>query len=226
MQKNILPNSNFEFFTKGDRPILLLHAGTHGDEHEVIDIVTKTILKYESQLPSFIYVPHVSPSAVSQKTRHNSAGFDSNRIFLDDTDEAEIKWNQEVMRMSIFDLAVSFHEDPEYKTYYIYDDGVDHSKSDLILAHNDYLTKNGIDLLNGPDDIHDASVTPEIFTNGYKKFDFVAGDDTGEILSWGMNKGIIKHALIPETPGNIDMAAKELIIDGFFSMVLVKYFES
>lgn len=224
MRKHTLIGTNFEYFVHGANPCLLLHAGTHGDEHEVIDIVTNAIKKFESRLPDFIYVPHVSPSAVLHKTRHNGHGLDSNRIYLDGSDIHEVIWNQEVMMMSSFDLAVSFHEDPEYSTYYIYDEGGIVDKSELIHHHNAYLLKNSISLLTGPDDIHDKSINQAHFVDGYKKFEFKEGIYMGDVLNWGMNKGIIKHALIPETPGCLSISEKTLIIDSFFEMVILKYF--
>lgn len=225
MQKHNLTGTNFEYFVHGNKPCLLLHAGTHGDEHEVIDLVTSAIKKYESRLPDFIYVPHVSPSAVAQKTRYNGHGLDSNRIYLDGSDVHEVLWNQEVMMMSTFDLAVSFHEDPEYSTYYIYDEGWEVDRSDLIHHHNAYLLKNDITLLTGPDDIHDTSINQAHFIDGYKKFEFKEGIYQGDVLNWGMNKGIIKNALIPETPGCLSIPLKKLIIESFFEMVILKYFD-
>lgn len=225
MHCRILPHSSLEYFIKGHHPRLLLHAGTHGDEHEVIDIVTANITKYEDLLPDFIYVPHVSPSAVSQKTRHNHKGLDTNRIFHDATEEDEIHWNQAIMIMGHYDLAVSFHEDPQYKTYYIYDEGEDEGRADLILAHNEHLASTGIELLNGLDDATDPALG-SYFANGYKKFHFNQGKYSGDVLNWGMNKGLIKHSLIPETPGLCTLAEKKLIIDSFFEMVILKYFDS
>lgn len=224
MQKRVLPSTNFKYFTNGVSPRLLIHAGTHGDEYESINIVTSSIKKFESLLPSFIYVPHVSPSAVKQKTRHNGNGKDSNRIYVkEDSLEDEVIWNQQIMMIGEFDLAVSFHEDPIYKEYYIYDEGKDDEKSHLIFEHNNFLSQNGIKLLTGIDDIYDPHLGT-YFTNGYKKFTFKEGQYGGDVLNWGMNKGRIKHALIPEIPGLSNQIEKSFIINSFFEQVIVKYF--
>lgn len=226
MQKAVLPGTNFEYYTHGTSPRLLIHAGTHGDEYESIDLVTECIKKFESQLPPFIYVPHVSPSAVKQKTRLNGDGQDSNRIYhMNNSLDQEVIWNQQIMMMGEFDLAVSFHEDPVYEEYYIYDESNRDEESALILKHNQFLAQNNIKLLTGLDDMYDPYLGSH-FINGYKKFIFDNSKDEGEVLNWGMKKGIIKHALIPEIPGLCNITEKLFIINSFFEMVLVKYFTS
>ena len=47
MRKNLLQkNSDFHFFESGQKPKLLIHTGTHGDEYEVINIVTECLKNY------------------------------------------------------------------------------------------------------------------------------------------------------------------------------------
>lgn len=212
--------SGFEYFVKGSDPKLLIHSGTHGDEFDVIDVVREAVEKYEEQLPDFIYVPVVSPSAVKQKSRFNLNEKDMNRIFFNDSSDIEVKENMKVISGNKFDLFVSFHEDPEAYEYYIYDEGLDFKKSENILKNNKNLVDLGVKLLNGVDDPNDPHLGIE-FVDGYRKF--VVTDDhvnTGMISSWSLSEGLVKDTLVPEIPGKASMKEKALIVDTFFKDVL------
>jgi succinylglutamate desuccinylase len=73
-------NESFYYYTHGKNPKLLIHTGTHGDEHAVIEIAKLAVEKYENELPSFVFVPEVF-HAVLKKTR-NWANRDMNRSFM------------------------------------------------------------------------------------------------------------------------------------------------
>lgn len=221
MQQQFIDNK-FGYFTYGKDPQLLIHSGTHGDEHEVIDLVTGSLRKYESQLPPFIFVPHVSPSAVRAKTRENGKGEDLNRLFLDGSKEQEVLWNQAILQKGPFELAVSFHEDLGYKFYYLYDETRDGKPTKLVVDHNNWLSQNGVQLLDGFDDPDDPALGIH-FTNGYRHFTYDPSRRSGMIMNWAMFHGHVEHALVSETPGLVDLATKEKIIDSFFRLVLLKY---
>lgn len=215
----LLPS--FHYFVKGENPKLLIHSGTHGDEYEVIDIVKKCVLKYEGKLPDFVYVPVVSPSAVGAKTRMNNNGSDLNRIFFSDSDDIEVQENIKAIKDYKFDLMVSFHEDPELPFYYIYDEGTDKNETEKVIKHNQKLQSMGINLLNDVDDPNDPILGIE-FVNGYRKF--VVSDEfknSGMITSWAISNNIVKDTLVPEIPGKADLKQKELIIDSFFTDILI-----
>lgn len=224
MKRHFLDNK-FEYFTKGSKPRLLLHAGTHGDEYESIDYVTEAIIKYEDLLPSFIYVPHVSPSAVDSKTRKNINDKDLNRVFFDESSEQEVIWNKQVMTGNKFDLAVTFHEDPEFREYYIYDEGKDLVPTKLVLDHNKYLHNNFVELLTGYDDPKDPDLAIH-FTDGYKRFELENDHESGMVTTWALHKGIIEHILVPEVPGQFNLKMKKFVVDSFFRKVILKYFKN
>lgn len=214
----------FYYFKSGESPKLLVHAGTHGDEYEVIKFVTKSLRKYQKQLPSFLYVPQVSPSAVRRRTRTNSSGLDLNRQFFSKSRVKEVLLNISILKNERFDLFVSFHEDPESDRYYIYDSSYAEKESKLVKAHNRMLQKNGVKLLNGLDNPSDP-VLGNMFENGYKKFIRKSGtSDNGLITSWLLNRKIATNCFLPETPGSVSKENKKYIIDTFFSEVLIKYF--
>jgi hypothetical protein len=222
---DISKDSPYFIYTFGNRPRLLIDTGTHGDEYGVISLVKKVLLKYEEQLPDFLYIPLVSPSAVKLKVRENVRGKDLNRIFFDDSDDPEVQLNIKALWGQKFDLHVSFHEDPQSENYYVYDSGFDKRESDLVIQHNNYLLKNNIILLNGIDDPDDLSLGYE-FVNGYRKFIHLEnGIDDGMIVTWILNKGISRNCLLPEIPGKLELKEKEFIVDSFFKEVIIKYFQ-
>lgn len=209
---------------KGNQPKLLIHCGTHGDEYEVIDLVTEAVRRCEPKLPDFIYVPQVSPSAVKNKTRKNANGFDLNRIFSADSPDQEVQANIKIMENHHFDLFLSFHEDPERDEYYIYDASFNDQPTQSVLYHNHWLKKNKFKLLTGFDDPKDPDLGYE-FINGYRKFKHRPGQpDNGMVATWAMNRKIIDQELMPEIPGKISLESKKIIVDSFFDQVLLNYF--
>ncbi len=212
---NNLPG--FEYFVKGNNPRLLIHSGTHGDEFEVIDCVRKSVTKFETSLPDFVYVPVVSPSAVKNKTRLNGSDLDLNRVFFSSSKEPEVVENIKILKKFNFDLFVSFHEDPLSDEYYIYDSGFKKEESLKIKTHNEKLKDLGFKLLNGVDDPMDPDLGYE-FIEGYRKFVETKGDSVNGMISmWSMFEKEVQTCLTPEIPGLLDIAKKQLIVDTFFS---------
>jgi hypothetical protein len=194
-----------EYFIKGTNPKLLIHSGTHGDEFEVVDFVRKAVEKYENILPDFIFVPIVSPSAIKNKTRLNKNGHDLNRIFFSDSTEIEVTENIKILDGFDFDLVVSFHEDPEFDEYYIYDEGQSDLISSKVLKHIEKLNSLNVKLLNGVDDPSDPHLGHE-FKNGYAKFDHPEGREAdGTATLWIYSEKRAKGILVPEIPGRVSL---------------------
>ncbi len=225
MNKRAANNGDIEYFVSGENPRLLIHSGTHGDEYEVTEFVTKCLEKYKKELPTFIYVPEVSPSAIAEKTRRNKQGHDMNRMFFSDSTDPEVQGNIEVLKDNRFDLFVSFHEDPELNEYYLYDVGYRKDQHTLALKHNQLLKENGVNLLNGVDDIEDTSLGFE-FVGGYNKMIFQESQvDDGTISAWVLNRHIADEYLLPEIPGKADRKTKAMIVETFFTDVVIKIFQ-
>lgn len=224
MRKIVTDNPKLYYFISGKNPKLLIHSGTHGDEYLVTDFVSEAVLKYKKELPPFIFVPIVSPSAVERKTRVNESGTDMNRGFFSDSLDPEVQANIEIVKKEKFDLFVSFHEDWEFSDYYIYDWGYSKTKNELVLKHNRWLKDNSVGLFNGVDDPLDLALGYE-FVEGYNKSIHLGNDkDSGIISDWILNREISKEYLLPEIPQRLSREKKKMIVDSFFSDVILKMF--
>ncbi|KKT73543.1 MAG: hypothetical protein UW68_C0007G0028 [Candidatus Collierbacteria bacterium GW2011_GWB1_44_6] len=221
MQK-VVVSPDFYYFISGSKPKLLIHSGTHGDEFEVIDHVQAAIQKYEKDLPPFIFVPRVSPTAVKNKSRVNTFGHDLNREFFTDSDDFEVQSNIKIIKDMKFDIFVSFHEDWEYPDYYVYDVGYSNRNDRLVLDHNQKLKEKGIGLYTGVDDPEDPDLGFEI-VDGYIKMVHPANyHDDGTISAWALNRQIAENYYCLEIPGGAERQIKKFIVDSFFEDVIIK----
>lgn len=219
----VLGKTEIPYFVSGESPTLLIHSGTHGDESGVIESVRTAVEKYEKQLPDFLFVPTISPSAVAAQTRANMDGLDLNRSFFDDSRVSEIEANLSIVRGHKFDLMVTFHEDAFWEsTFYLYDIncGIDGDKAwENFKAEIEVL---GLNLLNGTDDPKDPTLNFS-FVDGYHYFSAAAeGYLGGSFDAWAIRNGVIKGALVPEIPGKLTQEKKNKVVDLFFRRFLVK----
>lgn len=211
--------TKLRYFVKGRSPGLLIHSGTHGDEWGVIEPVKLAVKKYQDQLPDFVFVPEVSPSAVRNRTRVNSGGVDLNRSFTDGTNESEALANMKVIATGKFDLMVSFHEDIEYETFYLYDlAGERWEEKEGWINYKKGVRELGVELLTGIDDPNDP-VLGYLFKDGYGYFP--KPDVESGVFGWGMKNGFISKSLEPEIPGKLSGEIKEKMVDLFFRCFLV-----
>lgn len=152
------------YHIKGNHPRLIIHSGTHGDEFHLIEPLKEVINEIYHELPDFLYVPEVSPSAVRAKSRINALGNDMNRVFWKENSDPEVKANKQILALASHALAITFHEDIELNKYYLYDSG------ELTAMQLDWLrtrlTQNNIPLLNGLDDPEDEHLCHH-FIDGY-----------------------------------------------------------
>lgn len=211
------------YYTKGKSPTLLIHAGTHGDEYGVVESVRKAVKKYKAQLPDFIYVPVVSPSAIEKRTRNNGDGVDLNRSFFENSTVDEVEANLAIVRGKKFDLLVTFHEDvgrakPEF---YLYDIGCNLGGSKAWSAFKNEVRKMGVDLLDGRDDPDDPTLN-YVFKEGYRYWPLpIGGYGTGTFDAWAINNGVVGRVLIPEVPNNLAQELKDRIVERFFVYFLI-----
>lgn len=204
------------YWQKGSNPELLIHSGTHGDEWSVVEPLTEYVFANVSNLPDFIFVPEVSPSAVANKTRVNGNGLDLNRNFFDQSEEAEITANLELINSFVFKKIMSFHEDIEYEEFYLYD-----SHQMVAELWQDFVTKLkviGLDVLNGLDDPNDP-VLGTVFKDGYfttADLDF-SHSNSGTLSEYlAKNKSEIRYFTI-EVPTRSKLEQKKAIIKLVFA---------
>ncbi len=218
-----LEGTEIPYFVKGVSPTLLIHSGTHGDEYGVIESVKKAVEKYERELPDFVYVPVVSPSAVTKKTRENEDGIDINRYFLENSVLAEVKANFSIVKNRKLDLLVSFHEDCCWnKTFYLYDVNCDLEKNESWQRFRLELKLDGLDLLTGVDDPDDPTLNLS-FVDGYHFFSAPKnGYPGGAFDAWAFRNKIINRFLNPEIPGKLIQKKKNEVVDLFFRSFLLK----
>lgn len=209
-------DTRVRYFQKGENPVWLIYSGTHGDEADVAFSIERYLSEHAQQLPDFLWVPHVSPSAVQQKTRQNVRGLDTNRNFLDDSTEEEIVANLEIVRGHKFEYFLDFHEDPERKEFYVYDSlGV---RDELIEALLIAQKENGFELWHGLDDGTDPSLG-NMVNQGYVDASNVT-DTSGFSVDYMLTKRIVKQrAWTFETPGRLLQEQKNEVVKCIFQQI-------
>lgn len=203
------------FFLKGNEPGLEIDSGMHGDEKGIIDPLVAVLAEHLPQLPSLLFIPRISPSAVELGTRTNVRGIDMNRNFSDESQDPEVRLIMEALKDHRFKKAVSFHEDPEY--FYVYDAG------DANLENTEALEKMrreieslGVELLDGVDDEGDSALG-NLISRGYRYFLPETQTDSGGFFgAWALSKGITQRALTVEVPAKLIPADKKRVVDIVF----------
>lgn len=218
------------YFQKGENPQLLIHAGLHGDEHSVIPIVQAMTEKYESQLPDFIFVPTVSPSAVALQTRKNARGLDLNRGFLEtasgsNPSDPEVFLNMQLVHPFHFPLLVSFHEDVEFDGFYMYDSQFPYHRHD-IYAFCEHLRRQDIKLFTGIDDPKDP-VHGYTVVNGHVIWGIHWNDPlNGTFDDWAIKNGIVDRLIMPEIPTSLSAEKKKQVIESVFIELILPFFKT
>ena len=208
-----------EYFLKGTNPKLLIVSGMHGDEYEVIDCINEYVKQHIDQLPDFLFIPRVSPSAVAQKTRKNKFGRDVNRHFFDQSEDPEAEDAMQIMRNYQVDLTIEFHEDPDRALgFYLYDSHALNEK-DLVL-YREKIQQTGARLYTGVDDPFDAHLGLHI-EKGYIYTPLeILPKDAGFFVVWALTHGIAQRVLNPEIPGKAPLSLKRSLVTAVFSFFL------
>ncbi|MFH0773389.1 MAG: hypothetical protein V1922_03700 [bacterium] len=219
--------ATLEYFVYGNNPRLFISSGMHGDEYKIISSVCKSIKLNLKNLPSFIFVPIVTPSAVEKKTRNNKMGQDVNRGFIVNGTTDESKAMISIIGSNKFDLVVSFHEDWEFGEFYMYDELADDENRDISSLYTKFkqkLIKNGVGLFNGIDDPNDPILGYK-FTDGYATTRHKKREkENGPFESWAISQGISSRCFTPEIPAKLKQEVKDKIVEAFFTDLIIPFF--
>ena len=204
-----------EYLQQGKNPKLLILSGTHGDEYEVIESVKKSIKHYKKNLPSFMFIPEVSPSAVKLGTRENINMVDLNRSFFENTKEQEAKDVIKLLSKYKFETCLTFHEDVDENRFYMYD-SENIEDTNTLKSLRKKIKDLGVQLYSGVDDPDDPVLSYEI-VEGYKSVrpkDYPA--NSGLFDEWAFQAGIVNRIIYIEVPGKLTLLAKDKLVDAFF----------
>lgn len=200
------------YFTWGSSPKLLITSGLHGDETETSDLLLEYMQAHYQDLPSFVYIPYMSPTATQKKTRENGNGLNLNRAFTQEATDSEALDIIAIVQNYSFDLALDFHEDPDRKyRFYLYDESFgrlpfDHRKFKRDLKHV------GLQLYNGIEDPADPTLGYTV-KKGYIHLGQNDHEEHEGFFSyWALNHGIMKRCFTFETPGKTDRETKKMLI--------------
>lgn len=202
------------YFVRGAKPKLLILSGTHGDEPEVDTCVTRYIDTHQAELPDYVYIPKLSPSAAELKTRRNKYGNDLNREFIHNPTDPEVIVAMKILEPFSFSLCIAFHEDPDRRTsFYMYD--TDHMSDDLLLTYQNTIIKAGVKLFTGIDDPADNKLALHV-EKGYIHTPMIGSEGTGFSMRWLITNHKAKRVFNPEIPGRASIDLKQRLVDSIF----------
>ena len=208
----------------GSKPRLGLFSGIHGDEWRIISSVKRTIVNYQDDLGSYVYIPKCSPSAVNSKTRTNEEGNDLNRTFIKNPQDQEAKEIISLIKPFTFDLCVDFHEDTDLNSVYVYDSANIEGSTELAKFRNQVLKITT--LYSGVDDETDEQLGGKSH-EGYRVSNPPEKDENGnyEYLGffdyWALIEKKTKRWMTLELPIGLPEAKKDKIVDIFFSTLIL-----
>lgn len=204
---------------KGNHPRILILSGMHGDEYEVIDYVSRYISAQSEVFPDFLYIPKVSPTAVTAKSRVNAFGHDLNRSFTSPITDPEVRDCVNTISRYTYSLCLDFHEDPDLTNeFYMYDTGL--LRADTLLDFQARIQSTGVSLFNGMDDPNDLTLCNTVI-DGYIPIHIdVDGQDSGFSSGWAIRHGITKRYMTFEIPGKSSHSQKIALIQAIFSFFL------
>ncbi len=209
----------------GNKPAAFFVSGIHGDEHEVIDIVRKTLDEKIGTSPnvfgSHARVLEAHPQAITQKTRKNG-DIDLNRQFVpkERPDNPQAKLLADcLLEHDAVHTVFSFHEDPEEHRFYLYHQATRDDSGDmdayietLIDGLVSHVESAGVPLYDGIDDIDLGYLVRRGFCAVASD---AMHDNTFEM--WALQKDVHKHPAIQRTflfeiPGRLPAFKKEMLV--------------
>lgn len=213
MQKEffLFKNIRLPFYKKGNDFEWLIFSGTHGNEKDVVPFIEKYIANNYHKLPNFLFLPTVSPSAITAGTRENRNGNDINRQFFDITSDEEAQAVEAFLQGKNFRLLLDFHEDPEREELYLYDSFEEPGEVVQKIFFEAHAL--GIPLFTGADDEEDISLKNRI-ENGYYSYAHQGNENLyGTSTEYVLDKGIVQGRVLTfEIPGLTSQELKDKMV--------------
>jgi len=215
-------HDSLEYYIHGGSPKILLLSGMHGDEYESGRLLQLFVEANYQKLPDFLYVPQVSPSAVSARTRKNTSGNDINRQFIDSTTDPEARMVMSLLQQFTFELCLDIHEDPDRTMgFYLYDS--DQMTDEELATFRAIVHPTGARLFTGIDDVDDEHLKLSV-EKGYVSLGFEkSGPVSGFSSRWLYEKNRCKRSFTLEIPGKGTTELKTKLIHSVVSFLLSAY---
>lgn len=191
----------------------------HGDEYEIISCVDNYVEQHEQELPDFLFIPQVSPSAVAQKTRKNTWGHDVNRNFFASATDPEALALMKFLKDFRFAVCIDFHEDPDrLRGCYLYDS--DRFTFEDLTKLRHALLQSGASLYTGIDDPADAHLGWRV-RDGYISMPFDSlPRQAGFSGRWFLEQKIVTRTFTVEVPGQAQIALKRRLVAAILETLL------
>lgn len=211
---------DLRYHQKGKNPQIVFYSGTHGDEYHIIEPLISLLDEMYNELPDFLFIPEVSPSAIAQKTRLNKYGNNMNRKFGSLTDPEAIA-NKQLLSHIKGAVGISFHEDLEYQHYYVYDTaGLQPEVVDALRKH---MQKMNVPLHTGIDDASDLESLGFSIENGYVLQPTNSTSEGTFIEDWAIHHGYMSKFLTFEIPHAHEKLKEILRISIAFGVEVLEY---
>lgn len=200
---------------------LLILSGMHGDESEVIGCVKQYLTDHP--IPDSLFIPEVSPSAVTNRTRRNFLNHDVNRSFVDPPTDSEVIAFLAKLEGKTFDLCLNFHEDPDLaQTFYLYDSA--QLTDAQLLKLRSTVIEAGIGLHSGTDDPLDADLGYHV-EKGYISTPYsIFPQNSGFSGGWLYRHNSIKRDIVLEIPGGAPLDIKQKLVNIVFDFFITPEF--
>lgn len=189
-------------------------SGMHGDEAQSSPLLVRYLLMHEKELPPFLCIPVVSPTATAMGTRINGQGHDINRQFYTGTKDEEASTMMELIKPYKFRVVIDLHEDPDRtSSFYLYDSG--RMTEGELSDYRSLVQQTPAKLYTGIDDVVDKELGCEI-DKGYYAFSMEwlqnIHEDAGFSSKWIIRNGIAPRVFTLEIPGRASLEVKDALI--------------
>lgn len=219
---NQLHQGRLPYILSGESPRVLLLSGMHGDEYESGALLEHYLRTYASSLPSFLYIPQVSPSAVEVKKRKNRYGNDINRQFVRGSKDPEALSVMSLVSQYRFSLCVDVHEDPDRTLgFYLYDS--EQMTINELERYRELVQQTDARLYSGVDDVDDEHLNL-LVEKGYVSLGFEKTAGTAGFLSkWLYDERRANRSFTLEIPGKAGRTVKQQLISSVVPFLLTTY---